>query len=281
MIGFFAGRLGRSPVPSNNEVSIEVVSSPKLYPSDENYSPKEPRNPIIKPQSKVVSSAKRPEEFEHLLEKYFNAAPYSLVQKLYFKRMDNIDKSAFGGIYNKGEWNSEQRKETDRAIFERALPVLQSGMYYIASGTLRFKNKDLPYEFLLSFSESNFNKDLKGKIPTKPKELNYLLSIKIDTSELDPKHKEVINSGGYDIYGIYYDGGRSFARLDSYSSDTMVALSDVQYYLIELPNVEETPGVIRFFNLKSLEWNDVSDQLLWRPLSSNEYLETKEAFYTN
>src|SRR5690606_1976515 len=106
-----------------------------------------------KPSRKKLNSKERDENFKKILEKYMNAAPLALVQKIYYKRSANTDELAFSGNLEKGEWDSDQRKEIEQALFERSLPVLKQGLHYHAQGSLRFDNKDLPYEALLSYQE--------------------------------------------------------------------------------------------------------------------------------
>lgn len=282
MVGFFVGRESKSVDVVSESTVIEQEIARDAYPSvgvkEESLQSKENSREV-----KILTRQERRERFEKTLEKYMNAAPYALVQKLFYKRLNKNDDLAFGGPYEKGEWGSDQRKEIEQAIFERTLPVIKQGLYYSAQGSLRFSGKDLPFEILMSFLDTPFDKkDSTIKIPTQVKDLTFSSSFAIDVSEIEPKLNRLQLGVGGGSYNLYNDGGRTFARAENYSIDTITSEArNLLYFLIELPNIEDTAGSIRIFNVQTSQWAEATDQLVWRRLTKNEYLEANEAFHNN
>lgn len=280
MVGFFVGRESKSVDIIREDTVIELENTRDLYHTEE-VKEVVPQAKDNSTEAKALTRQERRENFEKTLEKYMNAAPYGLVQKLYYKRSSNTDDVAFSGPYEKGDWESEQRKEIEQTIFERTLPIIKQGFFYVAQGTFSFANKDLPYEILLSFQEFPSKEELKGKPPSKPKDLSYSIIFSLDVSELDPKKGRVFNNLGGGMFYLYNDGGRTFIRSENYTLDTTSEIRNLLYYLIEAPNSEELPGVIRVFNVQTSQWSEVTDQLQWRRLTKNEYFEAKEAIFNN
>src|SRR5690554_4208937 len=137
MVGFFVGRESKSVDIIREDTVIELESTRDLYHT-ERVKEVAPQAKDNSTETKMLTRQERRERFEKTLEKYMNSAPYALVQKLFYKRLNQNDDLAFGGPYEKGEWGSDQRKEIEQAIFERTLPVIKQGLYYSAQGSLRF-----------------------------------------------------------------------------------------------------------------------------------------------
>lgn len=272
-LGYYFGVQNQKGVHQHQEDAVELEHASELYTSEEE---------IVEVKSsgadkKKSSLEERRKKFEATLKKYMNAAPHLLVKKLYLARLNNTYDLAFGGIYERGDDDSEQRKERDLAIFERTLPVIKQSFYYMGQGTIRFENKDIPYEILLGFSDWSANEKMMEKIPAKPQDLIYSTILFIDVEEPGAEGGMLLNLSTLGMNSIHNDGHRSFVGLENYKMSTVSAFKNIAYFLVETPTIEETFGAIRLFNVNTGQWIEATEQVQWRAISKKEYKDAKRA----
>ena len=246
------------------EESKLVETKEDEYEFAEDEASQSSKSPVRK--KKKLTRKKR---LEKGLKYFMSNAPFSLVKKLYQKQTADLEKAAFGGVYSKGDWRSDENKDHNQSILEQTKNMFKKGFYYTAEGTISYAGHNIPYEFLINF-DAHGDSTKTPEAPKKPHDINYMLDVSFDTSKVGFGSDNFTSSMGSGIYGIYKEGGQVFTQLYLYYQDRESIFNDILYILVGVPTTFGKENAIRLFDSKNKKWIEVSDELRWKLISQEE-----------
>lgn len=277
-VGFIIG--GQNSSSIEKEEKLVQAEEPQVDQESEFLVGEEflEETPSKKKPSKLGRKEKKERVKSHL--KYLiKKAPFSLVKKMFREREKAIDKAAFGNYEKVDYKNEEKSKDFEKETFNSIVPAIKRSFQYHAEGSFEFKGHTIPYKLSISLSNPWPGSKKKKSIPTKPRDFSFMLFVRFDTSGVGFGDDKFVAGSGSGLFDTVREGSRVFFKESIFYRESDTLFNDILYILAESPGADGEFGALRIFDSSNSKWTEVTDSIIWKPISEEAFKETRKTMW--